>query len=415
MKLIKTTQPGIYYVQNKNGVSYYHSWKDKTTKQTKRKKLFSKDNHLQKHIKECINQINELKEDLLNNNTNIIAEDETIKNYITLNKLAELYFNHKYERKKRLLKEQYNHLTEEEFLKFQVVKRKLYNQYNESLRYKKNVETSNIGKLPLNKLNRTEINNFIENYLGNSSLSSKSKFNIISQIKTIINWGIKSNITNIQNPFEKIQFRNPMKQRERVLSENELKKLLQKCKEYKTNRNVYLSVYLAVMTAARSNSILNIKKKDIDIENKTISIYNFKSSKQFKLQLTNESIEWLKDKILPYYEPNEYLIRPTYKRNRKDQPLFDIPKKVYDIMDELFNQGLDKKNNLDRDKVVNFHTIRRSIATNLVKRGVSVYNVMILLNHSSVEQTMKYLNTTHNNLDSDVSKLMGDIFTDFKL
>jgi len=82
-------------------------------------------------------------------------------------------------------------------------------------------------------------------------------------------------------------------------------------------------------------------------------------------------------------------------------------------MDELFNQGLNKKNNSDRDKVVNFHTIRRSIATNLVNNGTSVYDVMIFLNHSSVEQTMKYLNTGSNQLHSAVVDLMGNIFKDF--
>ena len=42
-----------------------------------------------------------------------------------------------------------------------------------------------------------------------------------------------------------------------------------------------------------------------------------------------------------------------------------------------------------------------------------MYDVMIFLNHSSVEQTMKYLNTGSNQLHSGVVDLMGNIFKDF--
>jgi integrase len=136
-----------------------------------------------------------------------------------------------------------------------------------------------------------------------------------------------------------------------------------------------LSVYLAVLTRARANTILNIRKKDFDLGNNTLSLYNFKSSKQYKLTLNTQSINWFRDKIFPYFNnSNEYIIRPIHEFNRKNPPqvLNVIPKKVYNIMDSLFNKDLDKQNNIDRDKIVNFHTIRRSIATNLVKGGTSV-------------------------------------------
>lgn len=416
MKLIKTTQPGIYYVENKKGVSYYFNYKDPLTKKSKRVKLFGKEQHLQKHIKECVIKSEEIKSNLLDRNTNVVLEKDTYQNYMILNQLAEKYFSEKKYLKERQLREHYNNLTDEEFNNFQVVKKKLYGYEKELLRYKTNVWNTNIGKLALNRINNNEIDIFIKEHLGVSQLGAKSKFMIVSQIKTIINWAIRKKITNIQNPFTDIKFKNPHNQRERVLTKKELKLLLQTCKKYESNRNVYLSVYFAVLTAARANSILNIKKKDIDIKNKTISLYNFKSSRQYKIQLPKKGVKWLKNKVLPDYEPEEYLIRPINKSRRQNppQPFRDIPRPVYKIMDELFNEGLDKQNNLDRDKIVNMHCIRRSVATNLVKNGTSVYNVMVLLNHSSVEQTMKYLNTTHNNLDNDMTKLMGGIFSDFK-
>lgn len=119
--------------------------------------------------------------------------------------------------------------------------------------------------------------------------------------------------------------------------------------------------------------------------------------------------------MLPYYDNDEFIIRAARVGYRKypPEPMYAIPKPVYDIMDELFNKDLDKQNNYDRDKVVNFHTIRRSIATNLAKNGTSFYDVMISLNHSNIEQTMKYLNLHSNELHSNINTLMENIFRDF--
>lgn len=428
MKLTKTSEKSIYYVINKNdSISYYVSFKNPYTKKSIRKKIKTiAKNEVRsltknKIVLEVKKELEKLKEDIKNvdNRSNIEIEKETTtyENFITLNQLAQKYYKEKIEQKKRKLREFYNHLSNEDFENNNLIQKKVYNVKKEHLRYIKNVETFELGKTPLNKINRKVINNYINNVLGVSNLAQKSKFMIMSNIKTIVNWGIRNEIINISNPFQNVAFKNPKRQRARVLDESELRSLLQKCKEYKENINVYLSVYLGVLTAARARSILTIRKKDIDINNKTITIINQKNNNQvYKVPLSEKGATWLKDKILPFYEDNEYLIKNIH--NRKNgilqlNPMVDIPHKVYQIMDELFNQHLNKQNNLDRDDVVNFHTIRRSIGTNLVKNGVSVYNVMILLNHSSVEQTMKYLNINYNKLNSHISGLMDNIFKDF--
>ena len=63
MKLIKTTQTGIYYSENKSGITYYFNYKDPLTKKSKRVKLFSKEKHLAKYMKECILKSEDLIED----------------------------------------------------------------------------------------------------------------------------------------------------------------------------------------------------------------------------------------------------------------------------------------------------------------------------------------------------------------
>jgi len=417
MKLEKTSIAGIYKQALQNGdTTWYGKYRDPITKQSVRKKLGSKLKNGIKKDKEALIVLNKLLEARRKYNNDTLEETSPeYQNYLTLNELADKYFDSRFAKKRRILREQYSYLNDTVFEQYQVVKGKLQNVKNEVNRYNSNVRELDMSKLNVNRITKAHIKHYIEVELYKKNLSQKSKFNIISLIKTIFNYGIKEEIISIQNPFEYVKFKNPKRQRERVLSQEEIAKLLTTCKKEKEKINIYLSVYLAVLTGGRSNTILNIKKKDIDTENNIISLYNFKASRQYRIRISEGAIKWLKEKILPYYENDEFIIRssrPGYRKN-PPEPLSAIPKPVYDIMDKLFNQELDKQNNYDRDKVVNFHTIRRSIASNLAKKGTPLYDVMIFLNHSNIEQTMKYLNLDSNELHESINSLMDDIFKDF--
>lgn len=437
MNLIQSGIPSIYYTQTSKGVSYYYSFKDPASKQTKRKKIFSKEKHTSTYAKQALFLTNDVKAKDLSKS----IKEKSIKltsgkfiNNLILNDLATIYFDSRVKKKTRKLKEYYNNMSNEQFEHNMIVKKKIYNSSKEKLRYKKNLEITTLGQTPLNQIDKNLINDFIENDF-NTSLSEKSKFTIMSQLKTIVNYGIRKEIININNPFQNFKFSNPYKVRERVLTPMELKLLLQECRiknhpynvEYvkkngqkiilpkNPNYNIYTSVYLAILTGARKDMILNIKKKDIDLKNKEITLVNQKAKmRHYKIPINDKACEWL-EKKLKFYTDNEYIIRPLLEKDRQNPPqvMKDIPQEVFNIMDRLFNEGLDKSNNIDRNKVCNFHTLRRSVATNMVKNGTSIFDIMVFLNHSNVEQTMKYLNMNHNNIGREVNKLHNEIFDNF--
>ena len=60
--------------------------------------------------------------------------------------------------------------------------------------------------------------------------------------------------------------------------------------------------------------------------------------------------------------------------------------------------------------VVNFHTIRRSVATNLALQGTQIYDIMILLNHTTTKQTQDYLNLDNESLGKETNRLFSSIF-----
>lgn len=337
---------------------------------------------------------------------------EIIPQSYTLNELATIYYEKRANKIKRLLRENYTHLSDSEFENMPLLKIKLGGSQKEVYQYNKNVKKTKLGHTNIYEIGIKEIDNFLENDLAQSKISQKTKFNIYANLKTIVNYAKRHQIiSNIENPFFN-NLKNPRNSRQRALNPQEIKMLLDKAKN--ENMNVYMPIYLAVLTGGRANTVLNIRKKDINLSDKTISLFNFKANKKYKLMLNDRATQWF-SKILATYESEEYLVRSERPHLRKPpyKQMLKIPHKVYEIMDNLFNQNLNKQNNNDRDLVVNFHSIRRSIATNLAKSGTPLYDIMIFLNHSSISQTEKYLNMTSNNLKDSHNQLMSKIFIEY--
>lgn len=305
------------------------------------------------------------------------------------------------------------------------------------LQYNKNVRKSTIGNMKYSEITRRKINNYLETEL-NQNLSLKTKYNIVVFMRTAINVMIRNDYIKSENIFEKINIKNDKRQRTRVLSTEEIELFLKECKKWnkpfeveikrsdsnktykrirKPNYNIYTAAYLGVITAARSSSVLTIKKKDIDLKNQTITLINHKSnSSKYKIPINKAAIEWF-NKKLQYYNDNDYLLQPnseyTKKKVGENNPLTFIPREVYNIMNRLFNEGINRKVNLERDNMVNYHTIRRSVATNLAIGGVSVYKIKQLLNHKSIDITEHYLNLSHLDYKEDLTVFHNELFKGF--
>lgn len=432
MELIKTSIEGISYCENKNGITYYGSFRHPITKKSTRKKLLSKERYIKKNDKDALDILKKIIEELksIDNSKEIIEDEEVeIKNYMTLNELADLFFRDKRVIKEAKLRSQYPEYNNENFFNYGVIKNKVKNWKKEEYSYNANVRNYTIGNLPVNKINKKVLSNFMNIDINKRPLSEKTKFNVISMISAIINQSIYEDRIDIINIIPKMQkhkdkrIKNPKRKRTAFLAPDKLKFLLRILhnevidKTSKVQENSFLAVYLAIQTAGRANTILNIKVNDIDFESKVIHLYNFKANKQYTLSLNDKAIDFLSEKIKynfeDPYEDTDYVIRHSNKlRRKRKEPLSRIPEPVYEVMDKLFNEKLDKSLNSHRDRVINFHSIRRSIATNLSKIGTPIYNIMLLLNHATTKQTIDYLNLPPEEVNEEVNNLMEEIFDD---
>lgn len=442
MELFKTDIAGYYYNKNKNGITYYFSYKDKETKQSKRKKIFSCQEHNSQNLKYAIsitNDIlkNEIKKSILKEKNQNLDESLNIE-HLTLNEIIDIYHEKHYSQKYREIREMYVGVEENEFNNNAVVKKKLYGVKRRLLQYNKNIRNSSIGKMRYKDITKRKIINFLETEL-NTNLALKTKYNIFVYIKTAINYMKDNDYIKIENVFKKIDIKNDKRQRTRVLSIEEIELLLKECKKWnkpleveisrkdsnktykrirKPNYNIYTAVYLAVITAARSSTVLTIKKKDIDLKNQTITLVNHKAKNaKYKIPLNSSSVKWF-EKKLKYYNDNDYLIQANTPKGKKlvgeNNSLTFIPREVFNIMNELFNKEINRKVNFERDDMVNFHTIRRSVATNLAKSGVSIYKIKKLLDHRTVDITEHYLNLSYLDYKENLEIFHNELFSGFK-
>jgi len=211
---------------------------------------------------------------------------------------------------------------------------------------------------------------------------------MIDLIGTIFNFAINQKELKLINPIanrrvERLKVDND---RERYLDTNEIKKLF----EYLENRKgrdsvteyVLLFLKLSLSTGARLTSVLTITKADINLNQETITIKNHKSNRTYTGHIHSSLKSLLEDKMKDL-NPIEYVISGTTKVMHRSS----INKVLQPIFDELFNQGLDAD---DRKRRVVIHTLRHTFASLLAIDGVPIYTIKKLMDHSDINQTMRY-------------------------
>ncbi len=202
---------------------------------------------------------------------------------------------------------------------------------------------------------------------------------IIQLVTAIINHSIKEYDLKIINPTTGISRLKVDDARERFLSVQEVQTLLN---TVRNDKLLYDFTKMALSTGARLEGILNIQKKDIDIQHNRVTIKDLKSNSTyngfFDDALRKEIIPVLSSlKVNDYYIGGKETPYPGRSIRRKMKP----------ILDELFNKDLDERDTKNR---VVIHTLRHTFASQLAINGVPIFTIQKLMNHAKIEMTMRY-------------------------
>lgn len=205
----------------------------------------------------------------------------------------------------------------------------------------------------------------------NGKLANKTINQIIGYAKAILKFAQTEYGLKIQN-FENLKKLKVDDTRERFLSKEEILLLKESLKD---KHEHLLFVNLALCTGARLMSVLDIRKKDIDLENKTITIRDFKNSSTYRGYINNET---------------RIILFSKWDKLKDDDKVIQKAKRLIDedlrkIFNKLFNQ-----NNPDNKHRVVIHTLRHTFASHLAIKGVSIQIIQKLLNHRDIKMTMRY-------------------------
>lgn len=154
---------------------------------------------------------------------------------------------------------------------------------------------------------------------------------------------------------------------------------------------------VAVHTGLRWGEVRGLTAGQLDFDKRQICVRACYSQK------TGERYERTKSRKIGYVPMNDQAYRVLYKRviYRPDDLVFK-PEALTGSCRRL--ERLAKAAGV---KVIRFHDLRHTFASNLVMAGVDIFTVSKLMRHASVNQTMRYAHLAPDHLRQEVGRISG--------
>ncbi len=194
----------------------------------------------------------------------------------------------------------------------------------------------------------------------------------LSTLSTIMTYATKNLQWIEENPCSRIMKLKESPGRDRVLSEDEIIRLLAACRA-SSSPYLYCIVLIAITTGARQGEILNLEYRDIQFDNQLASIRETKNGRPRSIALSKEVVEEIK---------RLYVKRDSLK------PLIFASKTVFGQVDIKKSWGTALKHTGITGCC--FHTIRHSYATLAASIGASNLELSTAMGHRTLSQLQRY-------------------------
>ena len=151
-------------------------------------------------------------------------------------------------------------------------------------------------------------------------------------------------------------------------------------------RDLYL---FAFYTGMRRSEIINIRVSSIDLIHNEITVRNYD---EYNTKSKADRVINIHRKLIPK-------LGRLIKNKKPNDLLFPY---LGDYISKKFKTALRKT---DINSKVNFHTLRHSFASNLLRKGASIYAVKELMGHGSISTTEIYLHLVKKDLEKTINLL----------
>lgn len=191
------------------------------------------------------------------------------------------------------------------------------------------------------------------------------------------------------NPIRNVSKPSEGEGRERFLSSEETKRLLEACAESR-NPNLLPIVSLALLSGMRFGEIAGLQWGDIDFVQNKICLRKTKNGDRRIIPLTDEAAEIFRKCSTFGSVYNEMIFKPMRS--------LTLEKKV--SIREAF------ENAVNRSGIVNFrfHDLRHTAASNMAMSGATQGELMAILGHRSPSMTKRYAHYNQDHLSKVLEK-----------
>ena len=225
------------------------------------------------------------------------------------------------------------------------------------------------------------------------------------------------------NPSTNIEHTKQRKNLPNYLQKEDIKKLLDKAKEDRSNFGLqfYCMLMLMYATGMRVSELVELRissiEREFDLKNENFTLKNYikvlgKGGKERIIPINKATISILYEYLnlrerLLNGSYSEYLFttRVIFSRNEKKvnkKIILKVNKKDGHIARQLFARHL-KSLAIDAgisSELISPHVIRHSIATHLLQNGADIRIIQEILGHSDISTTQIYTHITNDKLDN---------------
>ena len=241
---------------------------------------------------------------------------------------------------------------------------------------------------PLDKITEDDLFLYLARYQKTRNVSNTYLDNMRLVFSSFFTWCNNKGYIS-KNPTIGLEPIKSEKKIKKPFSDEELEKLRRACIQ---ERDLALIEFL-YSTGVRASELVTLNRDDIDLNSKNVIVYG-KGSKEREVYLTATACLHLKEYLKTRNDDNEALFVTT----RKPYNRLTVAGLEHILKDLGKSAGVEK---------CHPHRFRRTMATNVLRKGAPLEEVKELLGHTKLDTTMSYCTINKDNVKHTHQRLMS--------
>lgn len=227
--------------------------------------------------------------------------------------------------------------------------------------------------LPISNYTQEVCNEFIKWYHENRQTKNQTKNADFRNINAFHNWLYEQGYTSSHIHIKLLKEEQTIKE---IPTRQQVSRIIKEPSfDDFADAQAWLISVFTVSLGLRISSIINIQLSDIDFKQKKLKVRHMKNKKQLTFPVSNNLKKAIK-LYLEHVDTSDYLFTKANGEPITQSIATNYCKRYYESL------GLNH---------LHHHLLRHYFASNFIKNGGSVFQLSLLLNHSSVAITQRYL------------------------